>query len=156
VQAALAKGYKLGFTACSDTDSADVGAAGKTGIWARSLTREDVWEALWERRCYATTGERIFLKVLLNGYPMESEIKTDRVKKRNLKITVVGTKPIKTAEIIRNNRLIHIHKGKGEIEEIEYQDRESIEFENLVWYYVRIVQVDGEMAWSSPIWIETI
>jgi hypothetical protein len=23
------------------------------------------------------------------------------------------------------------------------------------WYYVRVLQEDGQLAWSSPIWVET-
>lgn len=22
------------------------------------------------------------------------------------------------------------------------------------WYYLRVIQIDGEMAWSSPVWID--
>jgi hypothetical protein len=24
------------------------------------------------------------------------------------------------------------------------------------WYYVRVVQANGQMAWSSPIWVEKL
>jgi hypothetical protein len=33
----------------------------------------------------------------------------------------------------------------------EYVDREAPPGEH--WYYVRIEQSDGELAWSSPIWV---
>lgn len=155
VQAALARGYRLGFVAGSDTHSGEVGGPAKTAVWTRKLNRENLWEALWQRRCYATTGERIILAFWINGAFMGSEIE-GYPSERHLIIKVVGTAPICTIEVVRNNIIIHRHKGSDVLEEIEFVDRENCRRLPLfphVYYYTRITQVDGGMAWSSPIWL---
>jgi hypothetical protein len=155
VQAALARGYRLGFVAGSDTHSGEVGGPAKTGVWATKLDRESLWEALWERRCYATTGERIILGFWINGAFMGSEIEGHPLE-RHLIIKALGTAPIRIIEVVRNNVTIYRHKGSNVLEEVEYVDRENCRqlplFPHL-YYYVRVIQSDSEMAWGSPIWL---
>jgi len=158
VQSALARGYKLGFIASSDTHSGDVGEAAEVAVWAKALTREKIWEALWNRRCYGTTGERIILQFCLNGHVMGEEIKQEISKERHLRIKVIGTDTIKKVDIIRNNELLYSYNGKSQLEELEYIDEENpknLPLYPLLFYYVRITQADGEIAWTSPIWIGT-
>jgi len=155
VQAALARGYRLGFVAGSDTHSGEVGGPAKTAVWTKKLDRENLWEALWERRCYATTGERIILAFWINGVFMGSEIE-GYPSQRHLTVKVVGTAPIRAVEIVRNNVTIYRHKGSGIFEEVEFvdqEDGEQLPFFPHLYYYVRVIQADGEMAWSSPIWL---
>ena len=38
------------------------------------LTREAIWEALYNRRCYATQGQRTLLHFALDEYPMGAVI----------------------------------------------------------------------------------
>ena len=74
-QAALDKGYRIGAIASNDGPGLP-GSWGKglAGVWADSLTREDVYEALKERRTYGVTGDRIRLQFRVNGAPMGSLI----------------------------------------------------------------------------------
>lgn len=83
---ALERGYELGIVGSSDGISGRPGAcrpgrrqnrnlrSGATGAYVAELTRDGLWEALVERRCYATTGERIALWVEAEGRPMGSRL----------------------------------------------------------------------------------
>lgn len=61
--------------------------------------------------------------------------------------------PIAKVVVVKNNRDWRVVETPGwecvfGLDEIEMpQDRTD-------WYYVRVTQADGEMAWSSPIWLE--
>ena len=83
VMAALRRGLRVGFVAGSDTHSARPGGSAKeprpywgglAAVWAKSLTRRDVFAALRARRTYALTGARVVLKMTVNGAWMGSEI----------------------------------------------------------------------------------
>ena len=172
VQDALARGYKLGITAGSDTHISRPGSecpeaskelqykSGLTAVFAEELTRQGIFEALKKKRCYGTTHPRIILRFEINGHIMGEEI-TAR-DERKIKIKVAGTNKIKNIDIIRNNQNVYIHKGEKNTEEFEYIDQQKIseildDFSiRVIFYYVRVTQIDGEMAWSSPIWIKRI
>ena len=157
-QEILAMGLKLGVSAGSDSHSGRPGLSnwsrvtrtyngGLTAIFAEEKTRESIWKALYERHCYATTGPRIYLQFTINGYPMGSELKA---LERNLRIDCVGTGPLSRLEIVKNNQVIHRVEDSSFHCTFCLEDAPS-KCED--FYYVRVIQVDGEMAWSSPIWV---
>src|SRR5262249_8518337 len=72
-------GLRLGFAGGSDTHSGRPGGAvrdvhphygGLTGVWASSLTRRAIFEAIRARRTYALTGARMVVSFSVNGTPM--------------------------------------------------------------------------------------
>ena len=106
MQYGLEKGYIFGVLGNTDHHSAHPGTYGRglTGVWAESLTRQAVWEALNARRTYALTGDRIRLAYSLNDAPMGSVLAP--TPSRELNITVRATAAIDCVDIIRNNELI--------------------------------------------------
>src|SRR5690606_12539585 len=89
VTGGLKNGFKLGMIGVGDTHDGRPGDAlhelqvkpesyknlhkpGLTGIWAKDLTRESIFDALWNRRVYATTHHRTIVKFLANDFPMGS------------------------------------------------------------------------------------
>lgn len=106
MQYGLEKGYIFGVLGNTDHHSAHPGTYGRglTGVWAESLTRQAVWEALNARRTYALTGDRIHLAYSLNDAPMGSVLAP--TPSRELNITVRATAAIDCVDIIRNNELI--------------------------------------------------
>ena len=55
-------------------------------------------------------------------------------------------------DIVRNNEYVYTSQpGSATIEGLRYTDMTPAEGTNL--YYMRLVQEDGEVAWSSPIWV---
>lgn len=107
VQHGLAQGHIFGFVGSSDHHSAHPGSYGygQVAVWAESLTRAAVWDALQSHRCYAITGDRIALAYSLNDQPMGSVIPYAR--ERRIAVAVEGASALDTIEVLHNNRVIH-------------------------------------------------
>lgn len=82
---------------------------------------------------------------------------------REFGVRVHGTAGIRAVEIVRNNREVHGRPGDGLDAVFEWTDTEPLAEINLpparfaarpfTFYYLRVTQDDGQMAWASPIWI---
>ena len=141
---------------------------GLTAILAKEHTRASLIEALQARSCYATTGERIILGLHIAGFGMGSEIdtKTRPGLEFNRHITgyCIGTTPLSEVVLIRNGKEFKSFPLKKEEKfEFEFDDTEllsEISFElpekiPFAYYYLRVIQENGHIAWSSPIWIDS-
>ncbi len=103
----MSRGLKVGFVGNSDDHTCRPGLTltsdrfttrgGYTGIYAKELTREGLWEALWSRRCYATTGERVILDVDVDGHAMGEKYIGNTPPRINVKIH--GTAPLHEIEV---------------------------------------------------------
>lgn len=102
----LRQGLRAGFTASTDDHFGYPGAWGEglTGIWADHLTRPALWQALWQRRTYAVTGDRIRLQFYLNDAPMGSEIALSP--KRHISVNVEAVDDLDVIEVVKNGRII--------------------------------------------------
>ncbi len=140
---------------------------GLTAVLAPEQTREALFQALFNRQCYATTGERIIVGFFLAGAPMGSELNTKTKPglsyNRHISGYIAGTSPIETIEIIRNGNVIHTIKEPSIETDFTFDDAEAVhkvafpakgEASAFIYYYLRVIQKDGHMAWSSPIWVD--
>lgn len=60
MQDALARKYRIGFTAGSDSHQMEHGIEGGIfAVFAREFTRESIYDAMYDRFTCATTGARI-------------------------------------------------------------------------------------------------
>lgn len=155
---ALKLGRKFGMLASGDTHDGRPGhclhrhkfgqTGGLVGVWARELTRESVFDALWNRRVFGTTGPRIYLQFSMDGSPMGSEISYKET--TPIIINAVSEVPIASITLVKNGQ-DHKHL-KPNLREVHWTfDARSMEPAS---YYVRVTREDDEMAWSSPIWVE--
>jgi len=142
---------------------------GLTGILAKNHTREALFEALYNRSCYATTGERIIISFNIAGHKMGSELDTSEMQgllvNRHISGTVAGTAEVHKIEIIRNGSVIHTIEPEGYHIDYQFDDLTPLEEHVIkpkdknppfVYYYLRVVQEDGHLGWSSPIWIDSV
>ncbi len=142
---------------------------GLTAIVAPTHTREALIEALYQRSCYATTGERMIVGLYLAGLPMGKEVSTaDKpglAVNRHLSGYVAGTSKLQIVEIIRNGKVIKTFEPEQYFLEFVYDDMIPLEKvviptkdkkPSFAYYYLRVIQEDGHMAWSSPIWVDYI
>lgn len=167
VQEALARGYRIGFIGGSDTHAGMPGRsfaesdrddfmifkAGYAAVWADELTRRGIMKALRARRCYATTGARMILETFIEDQPMGAEIPwPDSSRPRVLRIDVWGTEDVDTVTLVKNNADVHVFKPRDAEAHLTWEDKEQAG--NGDYYYVRVIQRDGNRAWSSPMWLE--
>ncbi len=178
VQAVLAQGIIAGFSAGSnsrfglagDARRAEAGRGypgGLTAVYAPSLTQNALFTALRQRRCYVTTGPRIALQVLVNGHEMGTQVDVgpedgDVLRERHIMAKVHGTAEVDRIEIVRNNVDVCTFRGDAEDVTFEWTDQQELSRIALprplrggaltCYYFVRVTQSDGEMAWSSPVW----
>ncbi len=163
---ALLAGHRLGLVASSDGHDANPGNAqwcdrqrhlkhhlgsGLVAVLAEEFTRDAVFDALYARRCYATTGTRIILDFSANGRPMGSELTAKAGKQLRFHCSVRGTTDLDHVELVRNGEVIWRMMELRCLElDAEIQEAAAPS----AFYYLRVSQTDGEMAWSSPIWID--
>jgi hypothetical protein len=142
---------------------------GLTAIIAAEQSRASMAEALHNRSCYATTGERMIVGFNLAGAPMGSEINTATkhglLINRHLSGFVAGTSKLEKVEIVRNGKVIKVYEPNDYKLEFEYDDMQPLAKVTLdakdkkppfVYYYLRAIQDDGHIAWSSPIWVDHV
>ena len=165
VQDALRLGRRYGFVGGGDTHDGRPGdelhslqhqpeeycklwRQGIMGVWAKKLTRESVFEALWNRRVYATTNVRTILRFSVCGQPMGGQATWQGA--RPLTLQVAGQSPISRIDIVRNgDDILTLQPDECEAS-FEGEDAGGTGRD---WYYARIIHADGEMAWSSPVWV---
>ena len=70
-----------------------------------------------------------------------------------LKVNVLGTAPIRQIDIIKNQEFLYTRQKLPQDFDFTYEDETKQSGED--FYYVRVEQNDGNVAWSSPIWVTT-
>ena len=135
-------------------------------VYAARLDRDALWEAFRARHTYASTGTRALVEFRVNDALMGSEIAADT----EVEITwrVAGTAPIARVDLIRdqhrltrwerhqsetaipNHSAIPNRSARSLTEAGTYTDRPP---DGVHYYYLRVMQADGEWLWSSPVWV---
>jgi hypothetical protein len=146
LQDAWARGIVIGVIASPDHG----GGYGKACVYAPDLTREAILDAIRARRCYGTTAAKIVLDVRVDGRLMGEKL--TQPAGRSVEVTIHARCPgdIDRIEVCRNNRFIYTTRPSGTSADLSFVDREPLEGRS--YYYVRLVQADEEIAWSSPVW----
>jgi hypothetical protein len=162
---ALQNGWHLGPLANQDNHEGHWGDQGNpnsggqiylTGILADALTKADILAALRARRFYACEvdpiSDRMALEFHANGQPMGSSI----VSSAHLALTgtarsLNGVSLFSRAELFRDGVLVRSLVQVGTT--ISWTFDEALLDGERHFYFVRVTQVDGDHAWSSPIWV---
>jgi hypothetical protein len=145
---ALAKGYRLGFESSSDHVSTHTSYA---VLLVERPARESIIEAFKARRCYAAT-DNIGLIVKCGNHLMGEEFTLKEAP--TLEIRVLGTAPISQLDVVRNNRYVYSSKPNRQHVEVLWIDLDRPK-DPVSYYYVRVQQADGNLAWCSPMWIHS-
>ncbi len=115
-------------------------------------TKHGILEALKRRRVYATSGAPILITFRINDHSMGDSLSTEAIP--TISLDVEGTSALQYVKIVRNNEEIltlgkDIKEGRG----VRTTFKDKTISPGHFWYYLRVLQEDGEMAWSSPIWV---
>ena len=153
MQDALARGYRLGFTAGSDSHQLEHGVEGGiVAAFVPGLTRETLFDAIYNRFTYATTGAGILLSCKVNGARMGSEITALPGGKATLEVDVLGTGELERVEVVKDNGEIYAPAVSGNRCRFTWADEDLTAGTH--FYYLRVTQKDQHQAWSSPIWVD--
>jgi hypothetical protein len=155
VNLALQKGYKLGFQASSDHWSTHISfftvlvEAGKRDDVTQE--RQALLDAIKKRHCYGAT-DNILVDYRCGEAIMGDETTVTGAPK--LFLHVHGTAPLAKVEMLRDSEVIASLLPK-EDNSAEYQTgwTDPQPMDGTHYYYIRVLQTDGEIAWASPIWV---
>jgi histidinol dehydrogenase len=64
---------------------------------------------------------------------------------------IIGTAPIAQVDVIKDNQYVYTAKPNKQEVTLTYLDNQPTQ--GTSYYYVRVMQTDGQMAWASPIWV---
>ncbi|HLJ12897.1 MAG TPA: DUF3604 domain-containing protein [Bryobacteraceae bacterium] len=150
VQNAWAKGLKLGVIASSDHDSTHQSYA---CVYASDFTAGSIHEGLRKRRTFAAT-DNIIIKFEARArdgrsYTMGQEVAKDS--NPEFYVEIQGTAPLVRLEMIGDNKVLLAREVNGASEKFTWRDNGS--HTGAHYYYIRVVQANRQIAWSSPIWI---
>jgi hypothetical protein len=143
---ALEKGYRFGFQASSDHISTHMSYA---VVLTDDVSARGLIAAFKKRHCYAAT-DNILVDVRSGSHIMGDAFES--AKKPTLEIQVHGTGPIARVHVIRDNKYVYTTEPNKQIVNLRYTDVDAKKGKTS-YYYVRIEQEDGNLAWASPMWI---
>ncbi|MHB1799652.1 MAG: CehA/McbA family metallohydrolase domain-containing protein [Vulcanimicrobiaceae bacterium] len=149
VSNALAKGYRLGFESSSDHWSTHISYC---VALAEKHDRAGILAALKQRHSYAAT-DNIIVDVRSGDHIMGDEFKTNKVPVLN--VHVIGTGSIMGIDLLKDGEIVEVLRPEnpgGSECNVEWEDPKPEA--GVHYYYLRVRQGDGQLAWSSPMWIE--
>lgn len=170
VRDVLLHGAKLGFVGSGDSHDGHPGLAqiasgqsGLAGLFVESLERGSIRSALVRRQTFATNGIRPWLSVSIDGVEMGGTLAGDSSgaatgsAEHRLVVRYEATAPLERVELVRTGHraVVDLLAATG-----APPDRPiyRLDLERRIprlgpgeFHYVRFVQADGGVAWSSPI-----
>jgi DNA/RNA endonuclease YhcR with UshA esterase domain len=152
---ALDKGWHVGATNGQDNHTTNWGYPPNnlTGIIANNLTKNNVLDALKMMRTYSTEDRNLRLSFKANNYFMGSTIPV--LNGEDIQFEIYAYDPdssekIVKVEIITNGGyILKSWTNNSQIFETTY----TINYQGgSAWYYLRILEEDGDIGITSPIW----
>ncbi len=70
-----------------------------------------------------------------------------------IEVKARGTAKIAKVHILRNGRILYTGEPGEQEVSFAYTDSDAEARTGTQYYYVRVEQTDGHVAWSSPIWV---
>lgn len=143
---ALGKGYRMGFIASSDHRSTHMSYA---AVYVPDRSYAGIWDSLYARRTYAAT-DYIIVDFQSGGHAMGEEFSSTEPPRFDVRI--IGTSKIEQIDVIKDNTFAYT--AHPDVSEVTFSYSDPDIKPGTHYYYVRVIQDDGNMAWGSPIWID--
>jgi len=167
---ALNNGFKLGFIGGGDDHYSHPGCPirqykmknlvpilryrpGIAAVFSDQLDSKNLIKNINQRNCYATTGERMWLKIKIGSVLMGQEV--DVSSPPIIILTACGTKKLESVELIKNGTVIAIRVPTYDRIKFAFEDKD-LKKGDKAYYYIRATQFDGARGWTSPIWVEFV
>ena len=142
---AYRKGYRLGTIASSDHHTTHMSYA---MVYTTEPTREAISEGFRKRHTYGATDNNN-LDYRMGEHFMGAEFTTSSAPP--LQIRVIGTSAVATVESIKNEEVLFTTRPDSQNVDLTYVDQDVTPGSS--YYYVRVIQDDRQITWSSPIWM---
>ncbi len=153
---ALDKGWHLAPTMNQDNHGGRWGNANEARcvVLAEDLTEETIYDAIYNRRAYATEDRNLEVYYTVNDRLLGSII-TELPKELNVRVQFAD--PDATDEITKVE--VVVNSGKTAYEWTDAADlADGVVTATLAptytYYYIRITQADGDLAFTAPVWVE--
>jgi hypothetical protein len=147
---AWAKGYKLGVQVSSDHLSTHISYA---CTLASEFSKQGLLDAMKLRHNYGATDN------IVVDYRVESagreHLQGEAITAGGafqLLVRAIGTKVVRQVDIVRNNEFVYTRHPMTQ--EVRFNFRDSQPLTKESYYYVRVQQIDDQIAWSSPVWVK--
>lgn len=143
------KGYRLGVQASSDHWSTHYSYA---CLLVERFDAEGLMDAMRRRHAYAATDNIVLeFRAEEGGRTHIMGDAFDADSGARLRVHAEGTGPVADVVLIRDNRVVYTRKpGRSRV---DFSFLETDPEPGTHFYYVRLQQADGHVAWSSPIWV---
>ena len=142
---AWAKGYKLGIITSSDHGSTHISYA---MVYTGDFSRQGVLDAIRKRHTYGAT-DNIILDVRMGQHFMGDEFSAAAAPP--IRVKARGTRPVAKVDVIKDNKVVYSTEPKSPNVQFEFVDKDGAAGRH--FYYVRLLQEDGMIAWSSPFFL---
>ena len=148
---ALDKGWHVAPTNNQNNHNGQWGDASRarTVILAETLTEEALYDAMKDRRVYATQDSDLTVYYTLNGAVMGSILP----KSKEAEITVFLSDPtdeaIGNVEVVADGRTVLTEQVGTPAQTLELSVSGGYNY-----YYLRITQPDGDVAVTAPVWMD--
>lgn len=153
VWSAWRKGWRIGLLSNSDHESTHQSYA---CVWASELSSRAILDAIKARRTYAATDNIVLAFEALPEDAVEPVKMGREIAARDpppLQLRAAGTASITSLEIVRSGEVVYSASPGSSDVSIDYRDADAPR-DGAEHYHARLVQADGQIAWSSPIWVE--
>ena len=139
------KGYRLGVIASSDHYSTHISYA---MVYTPAMSRQAIFDGISKRHTYGAT-DNIILEFWLGNHFMGDDFTASSP--LPIRVKVRGTDVVEAVHVIRDAK--YVYKASPGKRDVDFEYRDVAPGAGEHWYYVRVEQKNGELAWSSPIWV---
>jgi hypothetical protein len=143
---ALGMGYRLGFQSSSDHWSTHISYF---MVLAERPDRAGILDAVKRRHTYGAT-DNILVDLRSGAHIQGDEFQTRAAPA--LWMSVLGTADLAKVDILKDSKVAATFQPQGRRYEGTWTDPQPAA--GVHYYYIRVVQKDGEIAWASPLWID--
>ncbi len=150
-QEALSRKWKIGAAGSHDHHSRNWGETDMaTAILAKSLTRENLYEALKAKRFFSTEDRSIALSFQFNDQQMGATIPGNDLNTIKIKAFDTENEVFTKVELYKNGILFFHWDINTTNVDLIY----NLSTTDTDYYYIKVTQEDGDEAISSPVFIE--
>jgi len=153
---ALDQGWHLAPTMNQDNHGGRWGNSNEARcvVLAEDLTEENVYDAIYNRRAYATEDRNLEVKYTVNDRLLGSII-TEMPKELNVRVQFADPdakdKVTKVEVVVDSGKVAYEWTNAADLADGMV---ETTLAPNYRYYYIRITQADGDLAFTAPVWVE--